>query len=464
MMYYAFNVGDGVQAVMVLAENANLFKEIAKETSPAFEQIQVISSSQPSRPAVTQPSRPENQSGTPSTSFFQQTGPASDQFVSGVVTAQSAELKPVSFRVTGGMRFGTLSASDSDMVMSARDKDGNLYIIESSVGVFGSTDRAQFIHRIKDFSAPQKLDWSRKAAMINVNRLSKEKVDLFFADVSPIHTLRVDEKGNLYVGINIDHDNAFFSLERGGESKLLASMSQLSRAANGYQTGGTASRLYVSQSGSAWLMVQGVEKPGGKDYGTNAFFLERADGGWKAVPIPVRCQGQPCSQKTKYTIFANGTVDADGGWIFYDGAGFWRATKDGDVRQLARLKLPTGDVTITGPVVLANGDIWYAFSTDYSVVTGGTVNQQTGYYDARNTWFTVGDRSRLVRIRIKDGAVQLGEISSEKILAALRAQKLPLRPDSQVMKTVRLVPDYSTGGLLVFDGHHSVLYGIQPQD
>jgi hypothetical protein len=242
-------------------------------------------------------------------------------------------------------------------------------------------------------------------------------------------------------------------------------MSQLSKVANGYQTGGTASRLYVSPKGTAWLMVQGIDKPGGKDYGTNAFYMRRTEeGGWRATPVPVRCGGQPCSMKVKYSIFSHGVADEGGGFVFHDGNGFWRATPDGDVKNLLQLKLPGGDVRIVGPVLLSNGDIWYALSTVYSVSSYSKVDQQTGYAEVRNTWFTVGDRSRFIRIRVRGGKAELGEISSEAMFAALRKKGVPLRPDSQVMKTVRFVPDYATGGFIAFDAHHSVLYSILPGD
>lgn len=455
VMYYVFSVEDRLQAVFVVAENAAAFKVLAKEVAPAFEKISIVAKIEPAKPAE----------GQPATSIFQQTGPMSDQFVSGVVTAQSAELKPVPFSIQGAMRFSVMSADDYDLVMSARDKDGSMYVTESSLGVFGSTDRAQFIHRIKNFGAPEKLSWSRRAVQSMIAQLSKEKIDMFFAESSSVHTLRVDEAGNLFIGANVDHDNAFIAISKEGTSTLLASMSQLSKVANGYQTGGTASRLYVSPKGTAWLMVQGIDKPGGKDYGTNAFYMRRTEeGGWRATPVPVRCGGQPCSMKVKYSIFSHGVVDEGGGFVFHDGNGFWRATPDGDVKNLLQLKLPGGDVRIVGPVLLSNGDIWYALSTVYNVSSYSKVDQQTGYAEVRNTWFTVGDRSRFIRIRVRGGKAELGEISSEAMFAALRKKGVPLRPDSQVMKTVRFVPDYATGGFIAFDAHHSVLYSILPGD
>ena len=136
---------------------------------------------------------------------------------------------------------------------------------------------------------------------------------------------------------------------------------------------------------------------------------------------------------------------------------FWRIRPDGDVSEILKLTLPSENVTVTGPVILENGDMWLAFSTQLHV--SSYANVTNGAVDVRNTWFMVGDRSRLVRIRLKSGKVELGEISSERILDALRKASI-VRSDSGVMKTALLRIDYKTGGLILADSHHSILYGL----
>lgn len=441
--YFAFDLGGSLQAFVAFAETAESFKELSAAAGPALELAAAI-------PPQTVPTAEIPSPATGPTSMHQQTGIMPDQFVSGVISAQSAELKPIQFRITGGMALST-----DDLVLSNRDETGAIYVTRDSVGAMANLDLAREIHRIQDFGRPQKTGLSREFLMKAVAQLGKEKVDLFFVGTSPVHHLSVDRKGNLFMGQTIDDHNAFLLRSSAGIT-LIASPSQLRKAANGYNTNRDASRIRPTSRGNAWLFVQGPE-PDGKNYGTIAYALLKTNEGFKSKQVIPSFKGKPYGRAAAYSLFNNVAVDQDENLVFYSRGSFWRIQPDGAVTEILKLPLPSENVTISGPVIQENGDMWLAFSTQYHVtsyanVTGGTA-------DIRNTWFMVGDRSRLVRIRMKGGKVELGEISSERLLDALRKSGI-VRSDSGVMKTALLRLDYKTGGLVLADSHHSVLYGL----
>lgn len=440
--YFAFDLGGSLQAFVAFAETPEAFKELSQAAGPALELASAIS---PQTPTAQLPAP-----ATGPTSMHQQTGIMPDQFVSGVVSAQSAELKPIQFRITGGMALST-----DDLVLSNRDETGAIYVTRDSVSYTAFMDQAREIHRIQDFGRPQKTGLTREFLMKAVQQLGKEKVDLFFVDTSPVHQLSVDKKGNLFIGQTIDDHNAFLLRSSAGIT-LIASPSQLRRAANGYNTNRDASRIRPTARGNAWMFVQGPE-PDGKNYGTVAYALLKTDDGFKSKQVVPSFKGKPYNRAAAYSLFNNVTVDANENLVFYMRGSFWRIQPDGAVTEILKLPLPAENVSVAGPVIQENGDMWLAFSTQYHVTSYANVNG--GVADIRNTWFMVGDRSRLVRIRIRDGKAELGEISSERVLDALRKAGI-VRSDSGVMKTAFLRLDYKTGGLILADSHHSVLYGL----
>lgn len=441
--YFAFDLDGSLQAVVVFAETPDAFKEISSVVAPGLELASWRMHTMPTAQLPTPATGP--------TSTFEQTGIMPDQFVTGVVSAQSAELKPIQFRITGGMAIST-----SDLVLTHRDQTGAMYMIKDTVGDMASMGDASEIHKIQDFGRPQKTGLTREFLMKVVRQLGKEKVDLFFVNTSPVHQMSVDRKGNLFIGQTIEDHNAFMMRSTSGDVSLIASPSQLKKISNGWHTNRDASRIRPTSEGNAWLFVQGPEA-NGKNYGTLAYALLKTDQGFKSRQVVPSFRGKTYDRTAAYGLFKSVTVDQDENLVFYNKGSFWRIQPTGEITEILRLALPTGNVSVAGPVILDNGDIWIAFSTDYNI--NSYANVTNGAVDIRNTWFMVGDRSRLVRIRIAGGKVELGEISSERILEALRKARIT-RSDSGVMRTALLRRDFKTGGLVLVDSHHNVLYGL----
>lgn len=441
--YFAFDLGGSLQAVVVFAETPDAFKELSAVVAPGLELAAALTQTTPAAQLPTPATGP--------TSTFQQTGIMPDQFVSGVVSAQSAELKPIQFRITGGMGI-----SPDNLVLTHRDQTGAMYMIKDTVGDMAVLDTAREIHRIQDFQKPQKTGLTREFLMKVVKQLGKEKVDLFFVNTSPVHQMSVDRKGNLFIGQTIEDHNAFMLRNTSGDVSLIASPSQLKKISNGWHTNRDASRIRPTSEGNAWLFVQGPEA-NGKNYGTLAYALLKTEQGFKSKQVVPSFRGRAYDRVAAYGLFNSVTVDPEENLVFYNKGSFWKIQPSGEITEILRLALPTGGVSVAGPVILDNGDIWLAFSTEYNI--NSYANVTNGAVDIRNTWFMVGDRSRLVRIRIAGGKVELGEISSERILDALRKARLT-RSDSGVMKTALLRRDFKTGGLVLVDSHHNVLYGL----
>lgn len=447
-IYYGFIIGDTIQPVTIMADNPARFKSLVALWSPLLDGVAL---------------KPEDKPST-ATTVYEQTGPGRDQFVSGVIQAESGKLTPVSFNISGAMQLYTTGLMESDLMISARDANGDIYLTESIVGTYAYLERAQGIFRISNFSQPRATEITRLSVM-NLFKTGGEKADPFFLNIYPLHQLQ-SIPGGLLFGIRLEDHNGFMSVDQTlKKPAFVAKPSQLSRISFGWHTEYDASKIFATQKGNAWLFVMGPEDAKGKNYSTSAFFMTRQpDGGWAATKITPMLAGKPVPRTNLHAFFKGGCVDHEENFV-NDYQGFlYRLTPRGEMIPVGRLGFPTKGVGVTGPAVTANGDIWYALTTTINVTSGGIVDPN-GNYEHKNTWFSVGDRSRLIRLRPGKNGFTLGEISSESIIKAINAKGIAKPIDSAGLWNIsHLLLDHKTGGLLINDSRNRVLFSLKPGD
>ncbi|MCE9599768.1 MAG: hypothetical protein K8S54_17550 [Spirochaetia bacterium] len=449
-LYYGFVLGEKMQAVILMSDNAARFKSIVAAWSPLLEGVTVkaeVAEDKKQSPTV----------------IYEQTGPARDQVVSGVVQADSAKLTPVRFAISGAMSLGPSGLYDSDLILSARNQKGDIYLTESISGTYAGAARAQRVHKITDFGTPNATAISRESLM-TLFKTAGEKVDMFFVNVDPMHTVQILPRG-LVVGISLEDHNGFMTFDDALKNPaILARPSQLSKISFGWKTRNDGSTVRTTQKGNAWLFVMGPQDANGKDYSTSPFFMTRQpDGGWGATRVTPMLNGKPVPVANLHAFFKGGCVDAAEGFI-NDYEGFlYKLMPTGEMIPLGRLGFPTKGVGVTGPQVTANGDIWYALATSIDVSSLGKVDAN-GNYEHRQTWFSVGDRSRLIRLRPGKNGFELGEISVESIFSSISAKTGKKIESSGLWTVLHLLPDYKTGGLLVSDVRNRLLFSIKPED
>ncbi|MBL8022600.1 MAG: hypothetical protein JNM27_23175 [Leptospirales bacterium] len=458
-LYYAFGTSaDTMQAFVIMSDNAAKFRTIVAVWSPLLETVAI------SRPASTAANTQANNQPATATHIFEQTGPAADQFVSGTIQAESAKLTPVKFTISGGTAVSVVGLYDSDLILTPRNEKGEIFLIEKTFGTYANTERALAVSRMTNFDKPKATAITR-LSVLNLAKKAGEKGDAFFLSNYPIHQLQILPKG-LILGMTLEDHNAFMSFDENLASPaFVAKPSQLAKIGNGWKTGGDASTVLSTRAGNAWLFVKGPEDTSGKNYSTTPFFMERqSDGGWSAKRVEPTINGKPVPRKNLYAFFAGGCVDENQNFVNAFEDFLYRLTPAGEMIPLGRLGFPTKGIYLTGPTIAPNGDIWYALATKIDSVAVGKVDTATGYTEHRQTWFSVGDRSRLIRLRPKaNRTFDIGEISIDTFYEAVAKSGGPKVNSVGLWTITQLLPDFKTGGIIVVDTRNKVLTSLKPE-
>jgi hypothetical protein len=157
-----------------------------------------------------------------------------------------------------------------------------------------------------------------------------------------------------------------------------------------------------------------------------------------------------------------GAPDRQGGWIFHSGDVFWRIDRDGSTKAIAKLALPTKGVTYSNPVVLENGDLWFALNADSSSVVY-TDADAYGNRTVTDSWHSAGDRPRWIRLRPDGrGGLDIGEIDGDDVLEALKKLGAKLEFDN-LFVTPRLRVDYSSKGIVAYETSNDLLFVLEPK-
>lgn len=450
VMYYAFDAGGAPQAVMIATETPQAFQQLARSVGAALEKAELLAAPAPAT---------ELPGGGGAQVIREQTGPAADQFVSGVIQAQSAELQPANFRIAWRSRVSMLDVSDYSYRMLHRARDGKIFFTEASIGVFAQMEHAQNIMQVAPNGALTKTAISRVGFAQSVAQLTRARTR---PEVIVFGGAESARNGDLYV-TGAFYGNRVAVLRypaAGGPPALIASPDQLNRMSDGWNNGDDNLRLSVAPNNALWLFVSGRN-------GARIFY---APPNFAVTPNGVNFQeivatenGQRIDLRRVYRALAGGAPTWEGEWLSYSNNSYWMLSPSGAMRRWLQITLPREGVTTTRPIVLENGDVWLAFNTTYDVQSYVNADNPA---EVRNTWFQVGDRSRFVRLRVRNGRGELAEISSERIFAALKASGVPfdVEPRVAVMRVIRLGLDYSNGGLLAYDSHHRLAYSLAPTD
>lgn len=163
-------------------------------------------------------------------------------------------------------------------------------------------------------------------------------------------------------------------------------------------------------------------------------------------PVSIRFQGYT---PPAYSLF-QGCTDWEGGYIFYTGLALWRLTPDGIARPLVNVKVAGQGASYGNPVVDGNGDIWIPVARKFKSVAYVDDTHRTDVYSI------LGDRSRLVRVRLTARGAQVHEISTSRFLSSLGR--------SGVMKVYTLKPDWKYGGIVGYDSHQDVAFHLKSTD
>ncbi len=139
--------------------------------------------------------------------------------------------------------------------------------------------------------------------------------------------------------------------------------------------------------------------------------------------------------------------------MLFTGKTLWILQPNGQASPIARFAITTGHSFLQGPVVLKNGDVWFAINQEHSTRSYRHAGGQRDVY----TFF--GDRSRWVRARIRHGKLSLGEISASKLRRAIHRWS----GGRDVIQTQTFTLDPRSGGILAYDGHYKVIYIIRPR-
>ncbi len=450
VMYYAFDAGGVPQAILIAVETPQAFQQLARSAGVALEKTELLAAP---APAAELPSDGRTQI------VREQTGPAADQFVSGVIQGQSAQLQSANFRIAWRSRVPMLDVSDSSYRMQHRAADGGIFFTEASIGVFARLDHAQNIMQVASNGQVVKTAISRNAFAESVGQLSRARNRPRVIVFSGAESAR---NRDLYVTAAF-YENRSAILRypaAGGPPALIASSEQLNRMSEGWNNSDDSLRLSVAPNHALWLFVSGRN-------GARIFY---APPNFSLTPNGVDFQeirptenGQRINLSRVYRALASGAPTWQGEWLSYSNNSFWLLAPSGAMRRWLQLPLPREGVTLTQPIVLENGDVWLAFNTTYDVQSYVNADNPS---EVRNTWFQVGDRSRFVRLRVRSSRAELAEISSERIFSALKTSGVPLNaePGAAVMRVIRLGLDYSNGGLLAYDSHHRLAYSLLPTD
>ncbi len=449
-LYYLYDVGGRGQLVVALATSTPSFKLVA--TAVVAKETQVIAA--PTAPSVGVPT------GAGSTSYTTAVG--STAYVASV--GESPKLAPVPFQLTWAQYNPRASAMTSFGFHFTRDGRGNAYVYDSREYDAVRTDAVSTYAGGGSKRALTAIDHTAfEAAVLGATGFRDASGSAL--RTSEFESLDADLGGNLFVGgraaIFGDAFKGYTSyfVWRGGTGKAEPILPKLTfeQPFNWQAT----SVLRPTPQGDAWLFI-----PRAGSW-PRVLYLRHSGGAWSLQEIDVSrfAGGGKGPTPTIEALTTWGAPDFTGGWVFYSNGAFWRISRDGGaIAPLLRMDLPTKGVSVSGPIVLANGDIWFAALEDSSVVSYvGPDQWGHGTAEVKHQSIVLGDRSRWIRARLDGkGGVSLGEIDGEAILAALR--KAGARLDGGVFQTPRLKVDLTSGGILTYDTHHGVLYALAPQD
>lgn len=448
-MYYLLEVRGQAQLVALVAGSAPSFQALAKEFATALDQATPLGGGG-SPPGGGPPSIPVPGPGG-ERSFQASTGARSDEYVAGVVSAQSAALAPVPFAVAFVRRAGML---DKSFPQASRDGKGRIFYNDPDFA-----GKLLFNRAVMDATRPG----APVATAYDLDRFGAELTRLhrpkFPTRVSAtIHVEGVAD-GSLVVGVDDGSNHrAYLAFRPDGTVEAMTRPGQLAEfvAEGGKPAWQSWSFLRPWPDGQgAWLFAQ-LNPPA-----KVARLVRQGPGTWTLAKVQPRWNGQPAT--LRHTSFMDGAAAPDGSYLWFDKQTVWHMAADGTIRSLVKLPYPEDDVTLSNVVALANRDLWIGFNTKVEVLAGGTVDTRTGVYTHRNTQFSVGDRSRLVRIRLDGkGGATLGEVSGAALRAALAPQGFELASD--LLGTALLRIDHVTGGLLAYDKHHEIVYGLTFRD
>lgn len=439
-LYYAFEVGGGAfQLLSFVAGSPATFKTLATASGAGLEGLTVEAPA----PAAVARVDMGGRVGAPS-GVFSQTGARSDEYVSGAFQAQSVRLEPVPFRTAFARRYEFL-----DTPQIGRGGDGTVYAFSPSTSSL--TEAQKNLMRVPAQGPLEKT----RFGFATLGPPLDGTTDYGRTEIMGLDKLHVVRDGSAFLQLSLygTKHSGFVVARPSGAVEVVASPKFL--AGQGKAGWGSTSFLEPGPDGrSAWLVFSN-EGP------ANLLHLTTDGGGsWRFRRVQATFAGKPLTPSR--ANMAWGAADPKGGYLWHEKDSWYRLAPDGTVIQLLRMPIETDGVDLSDPVVLPNGDIWFGVATEYWSSGGGTVSG--GAYTHRNTTFMVGDRSRLVRVRIDgQGRASLGEIGAEAAVAALR-QAGVANGDSTVFKPLRLAVDHATGGLLLYDTHHGSLLAVVPGD
>lgn len=203
----------------------------------------------------------------------------------------------------------------------------------------------------------------------------------------------------------------------------------------------------------AWLIVTGAL------YETQTrhrvfWLVPSGRGAWTATEIVPRLRKAEGLAAPEAADLAWGAPDWSGGWVFWSSGAFWRLDRDGEAKPLVKMRLPKG---LAGdPIVLENGDLWFATNADGSsrvnVDDGGNVTGGDFYVSGRSRW---------VRVRRTSRGVSLGEISEESLVAAFARAGVG---GITTMETIHPSVDHAGGGVVALNASGDVVYALRATD
>lgn len=440
-LYYAFDLGGRAQVVALIASSAAAFQATATAVGTALEQVQLVAAAP---------------SAGGATSDFAKT-------VGGTVNVasvgESARLAEVKFEIAWQQPYARASAYTSFGFLFTRDASGNLYLHDAEA--YDGTAKATVYQSLQGKPLQATAITHHAVATLVAQATSFPGTPTMWFD-----TLTADAAGDLFVGgpasveqsYNTHGEYVVWRRDTGKPEVVVThpTLQGLSRGPGW----GTTSYFRPTPDGGAWLFVVTDSWP-------RVLYFERGAAGWSSRELDVTkfAGGGDGPSPTADALTSFGCPDFTGGWVFYSNGAFWRLSRDGGpIQPVLRMALPSKGVTLSNPVVLANGDLWFAaLSDDSSVAYLGPDAWGHGTTAVTHQSILLGDRARWIRARLDGkGNVSLGEIAAEALLPALA--KAGATIDGGVLQTPHLEADLTSGGILTYDSHHEVLFAVRPLD
>ncbi len=369
-----------------------------------------------------------------------------ESFVTVTSTGNSKRLAEVPFRILWFQRQTAYKTLEI-----ATDRQGNLYYLplnEYDRTVWKYPDRSQ-----RATETP--IDGTHLSAALKKSGLRSAIYELKGFDG--------DRNGNLFIEVNLPGKSEAAYLgwnSKNGLLEMSIAPDWLHKTGNEGSDGEreVATSLRMAPTGpAAWICLQG--RWSGQSLGM-AYLFRSDEGGWRGNRIVPRVLAEEARPRSLNPCW--GAPDWHGNWLFHDQGILWSMDRNGNTRPLVRIAIDMERVWYSNPVVLPNGDFWFAVNRDYSVNSYGKLDAN-GNFETTQIWAMVGDRSRWIRIRPKGkAAVEVREISGGTLIERLNLAGANL--GGGVWATLRLKPDYASGGLAAWDKHHGLLFVVKPTD